>query len=210
MVIKCYNAILNQSTMVQWFEVVVNIYVSKIDFRFLSNSFTSSNLKYSKKKESRHDVVDNTFKSNTINIIDYNKELNKRVNYQEEFLPLHIVDNIFKKDTTIDYNEELDNDFVKKGLKNEFDNMMKYESLIPNIDNSINNSDIKELIINIVKIAWGPVNSIEHENNFLNENLSKRIYHKVFLTPIINEISLFTLVEDYNLIKSNEEDCSNG
>jgi hypothetical protein len=48
----------------------------------------------------------------------------------------------------IDITPGTNSDFVKKRSKDEFEEMMKYGSPIPDIDNS----DIKELIVKMVKV----------------------------------------------------------
>ncbi|CAG8818087.1 29650_t:CDS:10 [Gigaspora margarita] len=113
----------------------------------------------------------------------------------------------------IDITPGTNSDFVKKRSKDEFDEIMKYGSPIPDI----NNSDIKELIVEMVK---EPDFQKARKNDLLNENLSERMYREVFFTPIMQslfqklredmKISLFASAEDFDLIKNDEEDRSSG
>ncbi|KAF0485242.1 hypothetical protein F8M41_022852 [Gigaspora margarita] len=182
-------------------------------------------------------VVGSIFKSDTIDAttdtaIDYNDELDKlakkttlqsngewiigtnKVNvrdlltlWQNEKKRPH---NDLAYYDIIDITPSTNSDFVKKRSKDEFDEMMKYGSPI----SDINNSDIKELIVEMVKepdfqkavenkflstrndnrkkftwdFAYQLANSFERKNDLLNENLSERMYREVFFTPIMQSL----------------------
>ncbi|CAG8667612.1 14957_t:CDS:2, partial [Acaulospora morrowiae] len=110
----------------------------------------------------------------------------------------------------IDITPGTNSDFVKKRSKDEFEEMMKYGSSIPDIDNS----DVKELIVKAIKepdfqkavennflstrnddrkkftwdFAYQLANSFERGNDLLNENLTERMYREVFFTPIMRSL----------------------
>ncbi|RGB27069.1 hypothetical protein C1646_674294 [Rhizophagus diaphanus] len=89
-------------------------------------------------------------------------------------------------------------DFVEKPSKDEFEEMMKYGSPIPDIDNS----DIKELIVKLVKnVPWSLFTPIKRS---LFQKLRER-YEDSF-----GEMSLFASAKDYDLTKNDEENRSNG
>ncbi|CAI2171182.1 3253_t:CDS:10 [Funneliformis geosporum] len=110
----------------------------------------------------------------------------------------------------IDITPGTNSDFVKNRPKDELEEMKKYGSPVPDIDNS----DIKELIMKMVKesdyqkavedsylltrnddrkkfmwdFAYHLANSFDRGNDLLNENLSERMYREVFLTPLMRSL----------------------
>ncbi|KAF0485240.1 hypothetical protein F8M41_022852 [Gigaspora margarita] len=170
-------------------------------------------------------VVGSIFKSDTIDAttdtaIDYNDELDKlakKTTLQSNGEWIIGTNKVNVRDLlTLWQNEkkrphnDTNSDFVKKRSKDEFDEMMKYGSPI----SDINNSDIKELIVEMVKepdfqkavenkflstrndnrkkftwdFAYQLANSFERKNDLLNENLSERMYREVFFTPIMQSL----------------------
>ncbi|CAG8594137.1 4054_t:CDS:10, partial [Dentiscutata erythropus] len=111
----------------------------------------------------------------------------------------------------IDLTPGTNSDFIKSLSKSEYEEIKSFD--LPELPN-VNNDEIKELIVKIVKasdfrkavnesffstrddeskefvwdFAYHLANSFDHGNDLLHPNMSERMYREIFLTPIIRSL----------------------